>query len=522
MNEAESGAMTLALGNERKLSFLGLWVSIITSSPRALFGLLALYFVIKKDAGSGAGLYLLLAVAIIMAVIFGLQWLIWSRFSYVVEEDAIRIQQGVLNRQVRTIPYERIADVSLEQALVPRIFGLAEVKFETGGGKGDEAKLTYVSLAEADALRDLVRARKAGASHKSIAEDIQDTDAEVPPPLFFMDSKRVATLGLYSFSLFIIAIIGGVINQFDFLLPFDPWEVGKWIGMAENSGFNFEALSWTSRIIGLVAILLALIPLGIASGMIRAFLANHGFRLDYNPRGFRRRRGLLTLTDVIMPLHRVQAAIIETGPIRKKRGWHAFKFISLAQDSSSKQGNEGKVDQDHVVAPFAQWHEIERIAAAAHVHLPPVDMAYQSAMRAHWVGSFIISAIVILAGFSIGAVISGYTILWLAAAGVIALVALWHWLEWRAAKHAEDENRLYVREAWWRQRLTTAPKLNIQSVTLAQGPLARLCGYAELKFGLAGGHLSIPAIPLEDARALQKELIAVIAPVGYSKITRKT
>ena len=69
---------------------------------------------------------------------------------------------GLLSRAARSVPYERIQDVSVEQKRIPRLFGLVEVKFETGAGGGDDLKLAYLTEAEGDRLRDTVKARREG------------------------------------------------------------------------------------------------------------------------------------------------------------------------------------------------------------------------------------------------------------------------------------------------------------------------------------------------------------------------
>src|SRR3546814_2313850 len=93
-----------------------------------------------------------------------------------------------------------------------------------------------------------------------------------------------------------------------------------------------------------------------ATGMVRTYLRDWGFRLERTSRGFRRRRGLLTRTDVVMPLHRVQAVNISTGIVRGRFGWKSLAFVSLAQDSGSS---------NHVVAPFAKNEELEPIIRIA-------------------------------------------------------------------------------------------------------------------------------------------------------------
>ena len=57
----------------------------------------------------------------------------------------------------------------------------------------------------------------------------------------------------------------------------------------------------------------------------------------------------LLLTDVVMPLHRIQAAVVATGPVRRRLGWFELKVQSLASDSDK--------DSDHSIAPLARADE---------------------------------------------------------------------------------------------------------------------------------------------------------------------
>ena len=102
----------------------------------------------------GLGLLVLApAVVLLLAFSFGFAWLKWSRFTYTTGPDNIRVEHGLLSRHARAVPYDRIQDVSLEEKLLPRLFGLAEVRFETGAGGKDEISLAYLSLDEAERLR---------------------------------------------------------------------------------------------------------------------------------------------------------------------------------------------------------------------------------------------------------------------------------------------------------------------------------------------------------------------------------
>jgi putative membrane protein len=57
----------------------------------------------------------MLAALALVALVVGVTSLIWSRFTYQVTEREIRIKSGLFNRNNRSIPFDRIQDVSLEQ-----------------------------------------------------------------------------------------------------------------------------------------------------------------------------------------------------------------------------------------------------------------------------------------------------------------------------------------------------------------------------------------------------------------------
>ena len=94
-------------------------------------------------------------------------------------------------------------------------------------------------------------------------------------------------------------------------------------------------------------------------------------------------------------------------------------------------------------------------------------------------------------------------------------------VEWRIYRHADDGAQLYVRRGWWRQQLTVMPQVRVQSVEIAQSPLAHLAGLVSLRFGVAGGKLEMIALSRETAEAIRDRVLAVAAPVDFSEINRR-
>ncbi|WP_374612829.1 PH domain-containing protein [Sphingorhabdus sp.] len=497
------------VGEGQRLHPLGLIVGLITGLPQLIFPMVAAVF------GTGSRdrpeLIPVVILAVLLISVF-FRWLAWLRTHYHVGDDDIRIERGILNRSARSIPYDRIQDVSVEQKLLARLLGIGEVKFETGGGEGDDAKLSYVSLDEAERLRETVRARKAGvATPEASAGAVPEPDL---PPVFAMDTRRLVILGFYSFSLVIFAILGGLAQQFDFLLPFDWWDFKNWIGIAEDNGVDITHIDRSVQIGGAIIALLALTAIGFATGIVRTFLKEYGFRLDRTAKGFRRRRGLTTLTDVVMPVARVQAAQIETGPIRKLSGWHALKFVSLAQES--------KDESHHMVAPLAQMDEIEPIMAEAGIALPSTEAQFRRAPLLWWGQGLVYLWIAMAIGTAATIIFADAPF---SKAGWMLIIPLAFvplvWLEWRNYGDLVDESQIYLRENWWNQQFSIAPQVKVQSAEVSQGPLARLFGLATLHFGIAGGSLRFAALPLEDALAVRDRIMDAVAPVDFSEINRR-
>ncbi|HYO28949.1 MAG TPA: PH domain-containing protein, partial [Thermomicrobiales bacterium] len=103
---------------------------------------------------------LLLAVGVGAVVAWGLSIvgavLTWSAFELRRDGDRLLISHGLLDRRRRSVPLARLQAVSVREAPLRRLFGLAEVRFESAGfaGSGGEAGvlLPLLPLAEAPAL----------------------------------------------------------------------------------------------------------------------------------------------------------------------------------------------------------------------------------------------------------------------------------------------------------------------------------------------------------------------------------
>jgi putative membrane protein len=483
---------------------LGVLVGAASDIRKALLPAAAGAYGLREEFG---GLGFIAAFGVLAFVIGGGgSFLRWWRTTYVVGAEDIRLQTGVVRRAARSVPYERIQDVSLEQPPLARLLGLAQVRFETGAGGADEIALSYLPLAEGERLRELVRERRADETASVAASIGVETEGDV---LFAMPPRRLVTFGLFEFSLAAVAVVAGAAQQLDFLLPFDIWDWDEWRGSLDGPLGRLGALGPAAQAVAVLAALSALLAIGFATGLARTINRDWGFVLERTAKGFGRRRGLFTKTDVVMPVHRVQAITLRTRWLRRCFGWHDLRFVSLAQDA--KAGS-------HVVAPFAQLAEIEPIARAAGFALPGDQTSWRRPEPRAFVDRAAVGSLLpILA--AIGLSLSntpGLALLPLLAVPLIALrqAALWH-----RARHAADEQHIFSRRGWLAPRIDVANRVKLHSAEISQGPLARRGGYATLRLGLAGGTLAFDALPIAEAKAMRAAVLESIARVDFSRLS---
>lgn len=318
--------------------------------------------------------------------------------------------------------------------------------------------------------------------------------------MFAMDTRRVLTAGVFNFSLVFFALIGALVNNLDFLLPGDIWDPRRLLDLLGLDDL-FAALDIAARVLSVIAALFGLLVIGLIGGIIRTGLREHGFRLDRTETGFRRRRGLITLTDVVMPLHRIQAAVIATGPVRRRLGWFELKVQSLASDSEK--------DSDHSVAPLAHAEEVRAILNETGIRWDTDYPQMRSVDPAMWWVPLVFALPVPMVGIAVSATLANP---WLALLYVLLpVVPLCSWLHWRAHRYALEGGQLYVRDGFWAQRLTLLPLRRVQSVDIKQSAVSRFIGLAEVEIGVAGRStaVTVHAIPLQEAIALRTRLIAI-------------
>ena len=458
--------------------------------PQTLIGLPALFALIS-DTGWSYVLLIALAAAIVLILV---QWLSWRRFTYGVSAREIVIESGILSRNRRSIPFDRVQDVDIERGPLHRVFGLAKVRIETGGSAKDEGVLDSVTLAEADRIRVAVRAGKAGEALVDAASRPQEAEGQL---VYAMSPGRVFASGFFNFSLVYLAGIFAALQTFEPLIPFDIKNPGRWIGLIDEDAVRgFTPRAW-------LAVLMVALLLGVVTGLVRTLASDWGFRLTSEGARLRLERGLSTRSEIVLPRNRIQLALIRSGPLRRVLGYAELFFQTLTA---------GKGGGQHSVAPFATDEEVARVLGQGKRLQMPDRADMQRVSSRHVVRSAVRIAAAPLLAILAASFFRSEALFLLP---LVPLLLASSFIRRRVHLYGLNGDTLFVRDGLWRQQLWILPIRNAQAVTLRRSILQRWLGLATLTVDTAGAPMlnaaRIVDLDLARARALMADIAAGVS-----------
>ncbi|MCA8948103.1 MAG: PH domain-containing protein, partial [Planctomycetes bacterium] len=282
--------------------------------------------------------------------------------EYVLTAGELRVREGILQRQERRIPLDRIQDIGFESTILRRALGLTVVLVETASGTGVEARLDALSRADADHLREVLLAARRQIQAQEDARSAQ-RQAEAaalagtaPPPVtppmpereWLVHKSSTTELlmrGLTDLRLSAFAVTGFAAFEFADRLGL----IGQLAGVARG------VRDWLAQF-GPVAfglVLTLVLFLVIAFGVVTATLGNlvqfHGFELTLRGSVLQRRYGLLTTRQKTLPRDRIQRVTIEQPWLRRLLGYGVVKADSAGGSRAQGEDTTGGWD---VVVPL--------------------------------------------------------------------------------------------------------------------------------------------------------------------------
>jgi len=468
-----------------------------------LLPLVALLFFGNKAAWSTL-LLVFIGIPLVLAI------LRYFTFTYRIERGELITAHGLLGRTERQIPLARVQDIRIEQGVLHRLCGVAEVFVETAGGQGAEASLSVLSRAEAERLR--------AAVFGGVAGGVEPAARATPPPvreivrrlgvgelvLEGLTSNRIAS---------VLALVAVGWQYLDELLPKGTQErwlqaatrnVEQWIEQTGEQAWLYLALTAG-------AVLLACVVFSVIGSIVVFF----GFTLSRSGEDLHRAYGLLTRRSSSLPRRRIQVLRIEETLLRR---W--FRLATLRADTAGSEATrqEGKGGRD-VLLPLVRRSEVDGLLPVFFPDLERADDGWQLvSRRAIYRGTVKgILVLLVLTG-SLFALQHRWLNLWPLA--LLPAVYLLNVVSYRRLGYLLGERYFRTRRGWLSRTTHVVPIRNVQSIVIRQTPLDRRHGVGTLMVDTAGQAYtgegpSIHNIPWEDARALARTLAHRAAATRY-------
>ena len=99
------------------------------------------------------GLWIVLGLIVILAVLIGNRLLVWARTYIYLEDNAIVIEKNTVNKKKNTIGIKNISNINLERNLFEMLVGTCKVKLDTNSLSTADKTDVKIVLKKADAER---------------------------------------------------------------------------------------------------------------------------------------------------------------------------------------------------------------------------------------------------------------------------------------------------------------------------------------------------------------------------------
>lgn len=421
--------------------------------------------------------------------------------TYAVESGNLIVRSGLVTRHARSIPIDRIQNMTLKRGVLHRLMGVVDVEIETAGGSKAEAVLSALSHAAAEQLKQDVGIDRG-------TDAITQPDAAAPG-----DSRDE----IWQSPLSDLMLAGATENRLGLILA---TAVGGWYTfqdpirrVLERFLPKLEAVLLDGAIVlvGIgVLFAIVLIIVGWITSIILTITQYYGFQLRRSDTRLRVRYGLFTQNEKLIPAERIQVVRLVAPWLRDRLGYVTV-FAETAGSIVDRQAAAS--------TPFCPLVRRDRVAGLLTRVLPTLDYA---AVRWQNVSRKAIRRAMIR--YSALLAVPVGTLVWVASwpgtiAIPLAIAAAAIGARWRyeCLGFARLSGYIFARAGAFTRRAWIIPRDKVQYVELRQTPFQRRHDLASLAIFTAGGAFGSAAIvdlPTDVARALQDEFANTRRPTA--------
>jgi putative membrane protein len=414
----------------------------------------------------------LLLVALLVGVPLAI--LSWWRFRYRVDEGRLALYSGVVRHSVRTIPLDRVRGVLVTEPFLHRLLGLVRVEVEAAAGGGSQAELSLaaVSREQAEALREVLLARPAGAPEEIAA-----------PEALYRATPGLLALGGVTDMRYLLApaaVVGVVFNLADDLPG----------GIVERAG-DAVADRVPTDTTGIALVAAAGIALVFVAAAAGSLLVDWAFTLRDEGERLVAERGLLTRRVVLLDRDRIKGADVRDTPLRRP-----FRLASVTAVAAGLRGRT----QGKVLAPVLRSDAVATLLRAVDPPAPDPSAPLVGHPLAARSRRLVRALPVPLALLVVSVAFGAFWAVPVAALFVVLALAL-ALDRYRQLGHAFNGRRLALREGSLRRRWSELNPEAAVAFEVSSSPGQRRAGVCTLTLHLGQGAGSRRALDVGEGEA---------------------
>lgn len=266
-------------------------------------------------------------------------------FTFCIKDDELIIQSGVLFKERKTIPIDRVQSVHLEQNLIHRIMNITAVEIDTAGSNGKELEIPGLEFQIAKELKTQI-----STAEQIIESTVLDEVSDLHPEKKEQSSIWVMQLGILDLlkvgitqnhlksGFLAIAIVFGFWNNISEVVtywfgnPFENWDKDLERYVSDHSLQPLDLIPY------MIAGLLFFVVASVLISLVGSFNKYYGFSVIEKDEHLEIEMGLLKRIEVKVPIHKVQYIEMKSNPLRKLLGYKtAYLFQATSQEQQKSK-----------------------------------------------------------------------------------------------------------------------------------------------------------------------------------------
>lgn len=434
-------------------------------------------------------------------------------YGYSITDGKLLVKSGIIQKNLRTIPLDRIQNINVKRDWLHRLLGLVVLEIETAAGAQAEATISSLSEEQGHVLQAQLLGQQARSYSRIKRED------EAVRVIYRPTSWELFLVGASENRAgAIVAAIAGL----GFFQPIlNSWLDEQGTQVVRNASRLGEG-EWRIFALGFLVFLF----IGWVISIVSTFVKYYGFELSEKEGKLKRVYGLINHFENMLPIRRIQTVHIDQNLIQKKLKICKM-YAATAGGMAVQSGQEGQGNAQLLAAPLlTPVLRDDKRSDLLRLTLPKYDLEHPDYQRVsmktvlrHMRSGFW-GALIVASGMTIGIrmlvdhapEVARRAPLWqlqygptLVFCGFMGLSLFSGFLYHRFARWSESNRVIANRLGWLKVRWNYLPMAKIQLTEVTQNPAQRWLGLGTVTFFSAAPsfkNTEVDDVELSDAMAL--------------------